>query len=127
MPRVVKRAGGDVILVVKNITPQTRADLELLFEDPQADRANWQTACSVEKSHGRLERRTLLNSPYLNGLFFREWGEIGQVFRIERERTIKETKKGTCYEHAKYKTEKADHSKTAVGCGTPYTAIANDA
>jgi len=67
----------------------------------QADRANWQTACSVEKSHGRLERRTLLSSPDLNGLFFREWGEIGQVFRIERERTIKVTKKGTCYEHAK--------------------------
>jgi hypothetical protein len=35
--------------------------------------------------------------------------------------------KGTCCEYAKYKTEKATRSKTAVGCGTPYTAIANDA
>ncbi len=49
-------------------------------------------ACSVEKGHGRLERRSLLSSPDLNGLFFQEWGEIGQVFRIERERTIKGTK-----------------------------------
>ncbi len=38
MPRVVKRAGGEVILIIKNNTPQTRADLELFFEDPQADR-----------------------------------------------------------------------------------------
>ena len=65
----------------------------------------------------------LLCSPDLSGLFFREWGEIGQVFRIARERTMK----GTCYEHAKYKTEKAAHTQTAMGCGTPYSAIANDA
>ena len=65
----------------------------------------------------------LLSSLDLNFLFFQGWGEIGQAFRIERERTMK----GTCYEHAKYKTEKAANSKTAVGCGTPYTAIANDA
>jgi hypothetical protein len=65
----------------------------------------------------------LLCSPDLSGLFFREWGEIGQVFRIARERTMK----GTCYEHAKYKTEKAAQAKTAMGRGTSYTAIAYDA
>lgn len=89
MPRLVKRAGGDVILIIKNNTPQTRADLELFFEDPQADRSTWREAHSLEKGHGRLEQRTLLCSPDLNGLFFREWGEIGQVFRIERQRTMK--------------------------------------
>jgi predicted transposase YbfD/YdcC len=89
MPRLVKRAGGDVILIIKNNTPQTRADLELFFEDPQADRSTWREAQSLEKGHGRLEQRTLLCSPDLNGLFFREWGELGQVFRIQRQRTIK--------------------------------------
>jgi hypothetical protein len=35
--------------------------------------------------------------------------------------------KGTCYEHAKYNAEEAAHEKTAVGCGTPYRAVTNDA
>lgn len=89
MPRLVKRAGGEVILIIKNNTPQTREDLELFFEDPQADRGTWLAAHSLEKGHGRVEHRSLLCSPDLNGLFFRDWGEIGQVFRIERIRTIK--------------------------------------
>jgi predicted transposase YbfD/YdcC len=91
LPRLVKRAGGDVILIVKNNTPLARADLELFFEDEQADRSTWQSYTQVEKSHGRLERRSLVSSPDLNGLFFRDWGEIGQVFRFQRERTIKGT------------------------------------
>lgn len=41
--RLVKRAGGDVVLFVKNTTPATRADLELFFEDEQADRRTWQS------------------------------------------------------------------------------------
>lgn len=35
-PRVVKRAGGEAILIVKDNTPATRADLELFFEEEQA-------------------------------------------------------------------------------------------
>src|SRR5947208_14026176 len=37
--RLVKRAGGDVIVIVKDNTTVTRADLELFFEDAQADRS----------------------------------------------------------------------------------------
>ena len=33
----------------------TRADLELFFEDPQADRSTWHSYQQVEKGHGRLE------------------------------------------------------------------------
>lgn len=86
--RQVKQAGGDVILIIKDNTPATRADLELFFEDPHADRGTWQSYTSVEKGHGRLQRRSLVSSPDLNGLFFKDWGEIGQVFRLQRERTI---------------------------------------
>lgn len=89
MTRQVKRAGGEVILIIKDNTPVARADLELFFEDPQADRSTWQSYTQVEKGHGRLERRSLVTSPDLNGLFFQDWGEIGQVFRLQRERTIK--------------------------------------
>jgi hypothetical protein len=38
----VKRAGGDVIVIIKGNTPAARADLELFFEDEQADRSTWQ-------------------------------------------------------------------------------------
>jgi predicted transposase YbfD/YdcC len=84
--RLVQRAGGDVILIVKDNTPATRADLELFFEDPQADRRTWHCYERVEKGHGRLERRQLLTSPDLNEYLRRDWGEVGQVFRLQRER-----------------------------------------
>lgn len=90
-PRLIKRAGGEVILIIKDNTPSALADLELFFEDPQADRETWQSSTQIEKGHGRLERRSILTSPDLNGLFFQDWGEIGQVFRLQRERTIKGT------------------------------------
>jgi predicted transposase YbfD/YdcC len=85
--RLVQRAGGDVIVIVKNNTPATRADLELFFEDAEADRRTWRSFEQIEKGHGRLERRTILTSPDLNDYLRREWGEVGQVFRLQRERT----------------------------------------
>jgi predicted transposase YbfD/YdcC len=88
--RLVKRAGGDVILVIKDNTPATRADLELFFEDSQADRRTWQSYEQQEKGHGRREKRLLLTTPDLNDYLYREWGEIGQVFRLQRERNTSE-------------------------------------
>jgi predicted transposase YbfD/YdcC len=88
--RLVKRAGGDVVLFVKDNTPTTRADLELFFEDPEADRRSWQSSEQVEKGHGRLERRQITTSPDLNDYLRREWGEVGQVFRVERHRTSRD-------------------------------------
>lgn len=86
--RLVKRAGGEVILCAKDNTPVLRADLEAFFEDPGADRSQWQSYERVEKGHGRLERRHLMTSPDLNEYLHREWGEVGQVFRLQRERKI---------------------------------------
>jgi hypothetical protein len=79
MTRLVKRAGGEGILIIKDNTPVARADLELFFEDPQADQSTWQSYTQLDKGHGRLERRSIMSSPDLNGLFFKDWGEIGQV------------------------------------------------
>lgn len=87
--RLITRLGGDVILFVKGNTPLTRADLELFFEDPEADRSTWQSFEQIEKGHGRLERRHITTSPDLNDYLRRDWGEVGQVFRLQRERTIK--------------------------------------
>lgn len=88
--RLVKRAGGDVVLFIKDNTPVTRADLELFFEDEQADRRTWQSFEQIEKGHGRLERRQITTSPDLNDYLRRDWGEVGQVFRVQRERTSKD-------------------------------------
>src|SRR5205823_3732847 len=41
--RLVKRAGGDVVLFIKDNTPAARGDVELFFEDKQADRRTWQS------------------------------------------------------------------------------------
>jgi predicted transposase YbfD/YdcC len=88
--RLVKRAGGDVVLFIKDNTPATRADLELFFEDEQADRRTWQSFAKSEKGHGRLERRHITTSPDLNDYLYRDWGEVGQVFRLQRERTSRD-------------------------------------
>ncbi len=64
--RQVQRVGGDVVLFIKDNTPATRADLELFFEDEQADRRIWQSFEQIEKGHGRLERRQITTSPDLN-------------------------------------------------------------
>ncbi len=84
--RLVQRAGGDVIVLIKGNTPATQADLELFFEDEQADRQTWQAFAQIEKGHGRLERRQIITSPDLNDYLRRDWGEVGQVFRLQRER-----------------------------------------
>lgn len=88
--RLVQRAGGDVILCIKDNTSITRADLELFFEDPQADRRTWHSYTQVEKGHGRIERRHIITSPDLHDYLRREWGEVGHVFRLQRERQTPE-------------------------------------
>lgn len=60
------------------------------LRDPQADRSSWLAYEQVEKGHGRLERRQLLTTPDLKEYLDREWGEVGQVFRLQRERKTPE-------------------------------------
>jgi len=74
------------MVIIKDTTPVTRADWEPFFEDPEADRWTWQSYEQMEKGHGRTEKRTLLTTPDLNEYLDREWGEVGQVFRLQRER-----------------------------------------
>ena len=89
--RLVKRSGGDVIVFVKDNTPATRADLELFFEDKQADRRTWQSFEQVEKGHGRLERRHILTSPDLNDASRAVTGaKWGRSDGAQRERTSKD-------------------------------------
>jgi predicted transposase YbfD/YdcC len=82
--QTVKRYGGDYLLTAKDNQPTMREDLELFFEDPDADRSDWQTYESVEKGHGRLEYRKVTISSQMRDWFAGQWTGIEQVFRVER-------------------------------------------
>jgi predicted transposase YbfD/YdcC len=87
----VKHLGGDYILIAKENQPTVREELELFFEDPDADQSRWQTDTSLEKGHGRIEKRVVTASEDMRDWFAKDWFGIEQVFRIERW----VTKKGT--------------------------------
>ena len=88
--RRVRELQGDDIVIVKNNQPTVREDLEDFFEDRQAERRTWQSDVQVEKGHGRLERRQVWTSPDMNDWFAKEWRDVAQVFRLQREvRTLK--------------------------------------
>lgn len=55
------------------------------YEQRQREQAR-QTASTIEKGHGRIERRTLTSTTRLNSHL--DWPHVGQVCQIKRERTI---------------------------------------
>ncbi|MGE5756467.1 MAG: ISAs1 family transposase [Planctomycetaceae bacterium] len=58
--------------------------------------AERQEASSLDKAHGRLERRTLSSTVALSG--YLDWPKAAQVFKLVRERTIRgETSSETVY------------------------------
>lgn len=52
--------------------------------------ASFEQASSLDKGHGRIERRTIETSTWLGD--YLDWPDVRQVFRLRRERTIKGTK-----------------------------------
>ncbi len=85
----ILQAGGDYVWVIKENQPETHQDLERLFAPEHvvkgfspASHADFRTAQTVEKGHGRLERRTLTASGALKG--YLNWPGVEQVFQLER-------------------------------------------
>lgn len=93
-------AGGAYVWVVKDNQPTLRAAIERLFGLEKCLKAHgelhtdFQISSSLDKAHGRLERRTLTVSCLLND--FAAWEGIGQVFKIERKVTRLKTGKSSC-------------------------------
>src|SRR3954452_5731734 len=62
----------------------------LLF--PPYQRRLWredlQSAATTNKGHGRIEKRTVTTSTWLND-YHKAWPQLAQVVRMERERRIK--------------------------------------
>jgi predicted transposase YbfD/YdcC len=84
----VNAYGGYYLLIAKNNQPGVRQDILDFFEDPGANRSEWQYHKKIQKGHGRLEVREIWTSPEMNEWFEKEWAGIAQIFKIRR--TIKQ-------------------------------------
>lgn len=85
----IVQAGGDYVWIIKDNQPETHQDLERLFAPEPvvkgfspASHDDFRRAKTVEKAHGRLERRTITVSSALKG--YLEWPGVEQVFQLER-------------------------------------------
>jgi hypothetical protein len=79
---------------VKANQPELLAALAGAFDDAGVSpwerrlaRAERQRAASLDKGHGRLERRTLVSTTALND--YAGWPGVAQCFRLERRRTLR--------------------------------------
>lgn len=73
-------------MAVKANQPELQWDVEQLFAHPGLVAATGCTALSIDKGHGRLERRRLWASTALVG--YSDWPALAQALCVEREVTI---------------------------------------
>lgn len=84
----IVESGGEYVWTVKDNQPQLRNDIETLFEPERYVKGfstaskDFRTATTMDKGHGRLERRTLSLSEELKG--YLDWPYAEQVFKLER-------------------------------------------
>jgi predicted transposase YbfD/YdcC len=86
-------AGGDYVWTAKNNQPNLRADIEKMFvadtslvKGFNTGPTDYRRAHTIEKGHGRIERRELVVTGDLQESS--DWPYLAQVFRIERTTTI---------------------------------------
>lgn len=75
---------GYYLLTAKDNQATVRQDMLDFFADSALDQGEWQTAKTVQKGHGRLERREIWTSTGMNEWFEREWTGIAQIFKLRR-------------------------------------------
>ena len=94
--RQIVEAGGDYVWTVKDNQSTLRQDIALLFQPEQTVKGfspalkEFRTTQTIEKGHGREERRLLTASTELTG--YLDWPTAAQVFKLERH--IKRTADG---------------------------------
>jgi predicted transposase YbfD/YdcC len=87
----VVQAHGDYLWIVKDNEATLRQDIEVLFQ-PHRTRAgtsappmDFRHASTVEKGHGRLDKRSIIVSSLLAD--YSDWPALDQVFKLERQST----------------------------------------
>jgi predicted transposase YbfD/YdcC len=100
---MILQAKGDYLWVIKENQSQMYQDIQALFE-PQPSHPGWspppmdfRIATSVDKGHGRLDKRRITVSSLLAS--YSLWPGLSQVFQLERARTnaLGETEHQTVY------------------------------
>lgn len=86
----ILNAGGDYLWFVKDNQPTLRAEIEELFtaDDRTVDGGHvpndFGTSRTIDKGHGRIERREITVSSELKG--YSDWPGLEQVFKLDRRR-----------------------------------------
>lgn len=84
----IVKAGGDYVWTIKDNHPEVRQEIKLLFEpelcasESSPTQQDLRTSRTVEKGHGRIERRTITVSSDLQD--YLDWPYVRQVFQLER-------------------------------------------
>jgi predicted transposase YbfD/YdcC len=100
----IVEAQGHYLWTVKDNQPTLRAEIERLFGPEKVPlgsaplRTDFQTATSITKGHGRLEKHTLTASALLNATS--DWPHLGQVFQLVRE--VRHLKSGKTTQEVSY-------------------------
>lgn len=87
----IVKAGGEYIWPIKENQPDTLQDIQVLFEPEVRAKGfapakrSFGSAQTVEKGHGRIEKRSIKASSALKG--YLEWPYAEQVYRVERQST----------------------------------------
>lgn len=88
-------AGGDYLWLAKDNQPTLRADIEEVFTADDSTviggkvETDFETYRTVDKGHGRLERRQITTSSSLKD--YSDWPGLEQVFKLERQRVENKT------------------------------------
>ena len=100
----IVEAGGSYVWPVKDNQGRLKEDIEVLFAPESCvpgfspSHKDFRTATTLDKAHGRIERRTLTASSQLKD--YLDWPYAQQVFRLERRfrrlRDGKRMKQTTC-------------------------------
>src|SRR5438093_2041140 len=80
--------GGDYVMLVKAHQPHLLQDVQLVFSDPPPG-DDQPTAQTVDRGHGRIERRHVTASSALVG--DRAWPGLRQTFALERTTVLRKT------------------------------------
>lgn len=89
--------GGDYVLQLKANQGNFYQDIISMFEDKFMNindkESNYETYTTIEKSHGRIEKRTclVLNDVEFFSNYISEWKGLKKIFAVKREVEIKGT------------------------------------
>jgi predicted transposase YbfD/YdcC len=92
LSRMIVQAGGDYLWTVKENEKELYADIVLLFQPPRklagtsAPPMDFREATTIEKGHGRTDKRSILVSSLL-AEYKRDWLNLAQVYKLERQST----------------------------------------